>query len=42
MFSKTVFHAILLSLISVALSSPVQLDVRDTAATNIQCTDKAA
>lgn len=42
MFSKTIIHVILFSLVPAALSSPVQLDGRDTAATNVECTDKAA
>lgn len=42
MFPKTVLHVVLLSLVHAALSSPVQLDGRDTAATNVKCTDKAA
>lgn len=42
MFSKTFLHVILLALVPIALASPVQLDGRDTAATNIKCTDKAA
>ncbi|KAH8752973.1 hypothetical protein F5883DRAFT_651129 [Diaporthe sp. PMI_573] len=42
MLSKTTIQFILLALVPIALSSPVQLHERDTAATNVQCTDKAA
>ncbi|KKY37510.1 hypothetical protein UCDDA912_g02500 [Diaporthe ampelina] len=42
MFSKTIIHVILLALAPIALSSPVLLEGRDTTATNVKCTDKAA
>lgn len=42
MFSKTILYVVLFSLVPAAFSSPVQLDGRDTAATNVICTDKAA
>ncbi|KAI3391121.1 hypothetical protein diail_7930 [Diaporthe ilicicola] len=42
MFSKMIFQLVLLAMVPFALSSPVGLEARDTAATNVQCTDKAA
>ncbi|KAG8157454.1 hypothetical protein KVR01_012838 [Diaporthe batatas] len=42
MLSTGVFQLTLVALLPLALSSPVQLFQRDTAATNVQCTDKAA
>lgn len=42
MLSTNIFQVILLALLPLAFASPVQLLERDTTATNVQCTDKAA
>ncbi|KAJ0121889.1 hypothetical protein N8I77_012231 [Diaporthe amygdali] len=42
MFPRTFVQFVLLAIAPLALSSPIELEGRDTAATNIKCTDKAA